>query len=45
MYLYSEMINLFGKSHSGVPSFVAGRNGMVSQEDILQKVVSQHLSQ
>ncbi|XP_071577338.1 uncharacterized protein [Temnothorax nylanderi] len=39
-----EIIKLFGKSHSGVPPFVAGRNEMVSQEDILQRVVSQHLS-
>ncbi|XP_071640869.1 uncharacterized protein [Temnothorax longispinosus] len=40
-----EMIKLFGKSHSGVPPFVAGRNEMISQEEVLQRVVNQHLSQ
>jgi len=29
---------MFGKSHSGVPPFVAGRNEIVSQEEILQMV-------
>ncbi|GAB1864098.1 Regulatory protein zeste [Camponotus japonicus] len=33
-----EMIRIFGKSHSGVPPFVAGRNEIVSQKEILQKV-------
>jgi len=38
------MIKIFGKSHSGVPPFVAGRNEIVSQEEILQKV-GQNLSE